>query len=625
MSSSFMGIELGKRSVMSHSRALHTVGHNLANAETEGYSRQRVEMQATQSLTEASLVRDQRPGQIGTGVEVSQVVRYEDMLLEGRIVQKGGDFGFWSTREKWLSRAQAMYNETSGASIRSAMDQFFNSWNELALAPENLEFRHDVATNSQTLMDRMNETFNLLDDMRSDVNTQVVDTVRQINEITGNIATLNEKIVQSEAVGDNPNDLKDSRDRLTRELSELVNVEVEYRDNDEYSLTVDGKTLVQGKQIQLLRAIEDPQNRGLARVIWDHDGSDFTGRGGALAALIEVRDTELRGEIQKLDTMAISFIDQVNEVHSKSFDLQGNTGTLFFEEFDYTNNVRGSFDSNADGELDQSLIFRIAGNNRLQATDQIGVEGMLNLNGSQIPYQSTDTVEQVINRINTSGSEVVAQLNSEGRLTLRAAAAESLDNQDFVLRHIEDSGEFLVGYAGVLNASGAEGAFDSDWNVTGEDALNRLAVGEANIQVSPLRNPSGWIRVNQNILNDVSQLAAAESVNGVNSGFKNGKSALLIAELNNRGPMVGEKKGYREFFSDLIADMGSKTRHAMDTAETQALYMTQMTNEKAELTSVNMDEELSNMMKYQHAYTAASRFVTTIDEMLDIIINRMGV
>lgn len=625
MSSSFLGIEIGKRGVMSHSQALQTIGHNLANAETEGYSRQRVELQTAPSITEASMVREWRPGQIGQGVEVSEVVRYEDWLLEGRIVQKEGDYGFWSTREKWLSRAQALYNETSALSVRSAMDAFFNSWNELAHAPENLEFRHAVLADSQTLTDRMNETFHLLDDMRSDLNTELVDTVRHINELTRNIARLNDQITQSQAVGDHPNDLLDRRDRLTRELSECVQVEAEYRDTDEFSLTVDGKTLVQGKEARLLRVIEDPQNRGLAKVIWDFDGSPFTARGGALAALLQVRDEDLRGEIQKADTMAMSFMDQVNEIHSQSFDLQGKTGRAFFREYPYTENVRGAVDSNADGALDQSLLFRVTGNHRLTLNEPIGIEGVLRLNETEIAYRQTDTVDQLLNRINESGAEVVAVLNSRGRLTLRSAAAEKPENDDFVIRHLEDSGEFLVGFAGVLAASGENGAFDRNWETVGGDAFTRLAVGEANVQVAPVRNPSGWIRVDSKILSDVTLLAAAEGVNGKPSGAKNGQSALQIAELNNRGPMVGSKQGYREFFGDLIADMGARTRYAVNSAQTQTAYLDQLTAEKLSLTSVNVDEEIVNMMKFQHAYTAASRFVTEWDKMLDIIINRMGV
>lgn len=632
MTSTFMGIEIGKRSVMSHTQSLHTVGHNLANAETEGYSRQRVDVVTAPPIYFPALNRELTPGQIGQSTLVSQVMRYEDLLLESRIVEKGGDFGYWNATEKWLNRASTIYNELSGASIREAMDQFFNSWNELSLSPENLEFRHQVVSDTQALMDRINETFTLFNNMRYDINTEVIDTVRKINELTKNIASLSEQIVQSEALGDNPNDLKDTRDMYTRQLSELINLEVEYRDHDEYSLTVDGKTIVQGKQYLSLQVIDDPQNNGLAKVLWQKDGRDFTTSNGALSALINLRDKEIRGEIQKLDTMAISFMDQVNEIHSSNFDLQGNTGRLFFQEFDYVNNVRGAFDSDGDGNFDSSLIFRMMGNNRLKGSDQIGINGVLRFNAAnnedvvEIAYNSTDSVQQVIDRINQSGSEVLASLNKEGRLILRASSATNLSNMDFVIRHVEDSGEFLVGYAGLLNASGEAGAYDWKWeNTGGEDALTRLNGNEENIQVAFVRNPSGWIRVNQDIVTDVTRIAAANGFLGQSTGAKNGDGAATIAELNNLGPMVGRIKGYREFFASTIADIGARARRAIDTAHAEVMNLDNLDMEKKSITSVNIDEELTDMLRFQHGYAAASRFITEFDKMIDLIINRMGV
>lgn len=632
MPSTFMGIEIGKRGVMSHSQALHTVGHNLANAETEGYSRQRVEVASAKPIYDPAMNRAAGPGQLGQGVEVVRVARFEDMLLEGRIVEKGGDFGYWSTREKWLNRAQSLYNDLSDDSIRNSMDNFFASWGALADKPENIEMRDEVISNSQLLMDRMNGTFKDFDNIRMDIDTEVVDSVRRVNELSENIASLNNQIVQVEALGDEPNDLKDSRDIAIRELSELLNVEAEYQDDDELSITVDGKTLIQGKEFRKLKVIEDPENEGLAKIQWAHDASDFTASGGGISSLIELRDVDIRGEIQKLDTMAVSFIDQVNEIHSKSFDLQGNTGRLFFEEYGYVNNVRGSYDETGNGEFDSSYLFRISGSNQMDSKQQLGFDGEMTFNSANtvgqvtVAYRSTDTVGQVMDRINQSGSEVVAGLNSEGRLTLRGAASSDLANPDFVIRHVEDTGEFLVGFSGVLQESGAEGAYDWKWAATGgEDSVNRLAVGEENLQVAPNRHPSGWIGVNKEIQADVTKLSAADSYNGVSKGEKDGSAATSILELKESGKMIGQVKGYREYFGEVVSSIGSKTRRAIDTARTAAVNLSHLDMEKKSITSVNMDEELTDMLKFQHGYSAASRFITEIDKMLDIIINRMGV
>jgi flagellar hook-associated protein 1 len=153
MQSAFSGIELGKRSLLAHSRGLHTVGHNLANASVEGYSRQRVEFTPTDPLYRPQLNRPERPGQIGQGVDVARIERIRDMLLERRIVGQAGAEAYWESRDKHVRMLEQIYNEPTGVSIRTQMDQFWDAWQELSAFPEQMAARQLVLTRGQSLIE----------------------------------------------------------------------------------------------------------------------------------------------------------------------------------------------------------------------------------------------------------------------------------------------------------------------------------------------------------------------------------------------------------------------------------------------------------------------------------------
>ena len=119
MPSTFTGIEIGKRSLFAHQQGLHTVGHNLSNADKEGYSRQRVEMNPADPIFMPAMNREERPGQIGQGVEVERVERIKDMMLEGRIIAESSGQGYWESRDKYILMLEQLYNEPSDISVRS--------------------------------------------------------------------------------------------------------------------------------------------------------------------------------------------------------------------------------------------------------------------------------------------------------------------------------------------------------------------------------------------------------------------------------------------------------------------------------------------------------------------------
>ncbi|QEN07202.1 flagellar hook-associated protein FlgK [Oceanispirochaeta crateris] len=623
MGSTFSGIELGKRSLQAHTQGLQTIGHNLSNASTEGYSRQRVQLSATDPIYMPQLNRAERPGQVGQGVDVTTVERIKDILLENRVIAQGDESGYWETRDQYLLMVEQIYNEPYDTSVRSLMDKFWDGWQELSVNPEEIPSRQAVLKRGESLMDGINSRYRRLKETRSMLNDDVAVSVGEVNSILKDISRLNEQIVKSKAVGDNPNDMLDSRDLLVEKLSAYINITVDNRDSDEFQIHTQGMHLIQGKQVHLLSTEPNPLNEGYNDITWEQTGQNVDIRNGKLAALIELRDGDVRGEIQKLNTMTVNFTDMVNEVHSNAFAANGKTGLNFFNELPFVNNNLGNYDRSGDGEFDSSYIFRFKGNNVLDPEQQTGLQGTISLNGPSgnidVNYYPTDRVSDIVDRINNSGAEVKALINRDGKLLLKASSSEDMENPDFVIRHVEDSGQFLSGYTGILSGSGPDNAYD--W----EQADAVLGLRDIEYAVAPLSHPAGWMGINKTLQADPASIASGYGVGGREGLPGDGSAALEIATLRNKPVMVGPSNTFDDYFAEAVASIGLKGEVAQQANESQQLVMKDLKDFQSSISGVNMDEEIAEMIKFQHGYNATARFVNEINDMLDTIINRMGV
>ncbi|MDR1902243.1 MAG: flagellar hook-associated protein FlgK [Treponema sp.] len=630
MTSTFMGIEIGKRAVGAHQQAMNTTGHNLSNASTEGYSRQRVEFSPFEPIYLPGLNREETAGQLGQGVVAARIERMRDELLDKRIVAQSSGEGYWSARDPYVRHLEQVYLEPGENSVRSKMDEFWNAWEELSVYPADIAPRIAVLERGKTLIDGIHERFKALKGLQDMANGDIELSLSRVNELSRQIAGLNNDIQKIRAQGDSPNDLYDRRDLLVDKLASIIDISIDSRDPDEFMVHTAGMVLVQGhigRQFELSMPApgRGTENDAYPRIVWQDIGEEVHFRNGSLAALVELRDDTLRSEIQTLDTMTMHFTDLVNEVHRSAYGINGMTGNDFFNEHPFVTNVGGNYDRDGDGAFDSSYIFRINGTNALDKRAQVGLEGTIILSAAggtvEIPYYPTDSVGDIVNRINNSGAEVAARLNKDGHLSLKASAAADAENPDFVIRHIEDNGRFLTGYAGLLSASGPEGAYD--WG--GADAVSVLRGGALDYALAPTAHPSGWIEVNNALIKDPSSVAAGIGENGRPANPGNGEAALAIAAIRNTQVMVGQVRSFDDYFADSVGRVAMLGEQSGRALETQNLIMKQLKDMRESISGVNMDEELSNMIKYQHGYAAAARFITTVNTMLDTIINRMGV
>jgi len=620
--STFAGIELGKRGLVAHNQGLQTIGHNLTNSATEGYSRQRVEFGTMEPLYAPQLNREETPGQIGQGVVSIRVERMRDELLDQRIVAQTGGLGYWDARNEYMSLLEQVHNEPTEVSTRTQMDKFWDSWQELSLHPSELAPREAVVQRGRTLIDSIHDQYRRLSTARDMVQEDIEISAAQANDFSKQIAALNSEILKSEAMGDNPNDLYDRRDLLVEKLANIVPVTVDRRDPDEFMVHVDGHILVQGKIARGFSMSTGAESGGYPRVLWADTGDEAVIRGGSLGAMLEMRDVDIKEEIASLDTMTLTFTDLVNEVHRSAYGLNGKTGVDFFTELPSVNNIAGNYDRDGDGAYDHSYVYRLSGGNALDAQEQIGLSGVMRLSGPRglvdVEYRSTDTVGDIVRRVNDSGADVTARLTSTGALQLRAKTSSDGDSPDFVIRHVEDSGEFLSGYAGLLSASGEAGAYT--WEKA--DAVGDLR-GGVDYAVAPLAHPSGWIEVSTAVSRDLTSVAAGFGSNGRPAEAGDGSAAIAIAKLRTAPVMVGSQKTFDDYFADAVASVGLKGERAERMSDTQSRIVKNLTDTRNSISGVNMDEELSNMIKFQHGYAASAKFISTMDSMLDTIINRL--
>ncbi|MFD1706922.1 flagellar hook-associated protein FlgK [Siminovitchia sediminis] len=228
MSSTFHGLETAKRALHTQQAGLYTTGNNVANANTPGYTRQRINMRATEAYPPASLNRPQIPGQIGTGVTAGEVQRVREFFLDSQYRKEHAKLGYYETDSNALARLEDLLNETGkdSSGISKVINEFWQALQDLSVHPENDGAREVVLQRGHTVADTFNYIYENIETYRADLGLQLETDVDDINSILKNIDSLNKRIAEVEPLGFIPNNLYDERDLLVDELSKYMDVQV---------------------------------------------------------------------------------------------------------------------------------------------------------------------------------------------------------------------------------------------------------------------------------------------------------------------------------------------------------------------------------------------------------------
>jgi flagellar hook-associated protein 1 FlgK len=330
VASTFFGFEIGVRGLLTHQQALEVTSQNMANASTPGYSRQRAEIASTEPYTEPGFNRAKIAGQMGTGVEVTEVIRIRDQIIDQQIRKETTTSGYWAARQDVLGQAEQIINEPADSNIRSEIDAYWVALQELVKTPESQPTRSTLRQTALTLTQDIRHNYTSLKTLQGDTNDKIISTVGEINRYAEQIAHLNKQIGKVTALGDHANDLMDRRDALVEQLSKDVNITVAYDSVNKITVSINGIPLVSGDDANFIKAIQE-NNKGNARLEWTlpkHQPVVVTN--GSLAGLLQLRDQDLPKMMDDIDAVAKTLITETNRLHKKGFGLDKSSGNDFF-------------------------------------------------------------------------------------------------------------------------------------------------------------------------------------------------------------------------------------------------------------------------------------------------------
>ena len=374
------------QALMTQQKAINVTGHNIANVNTPGYSRQRLQM-STNPPSYSDI------GLIGNGVNADSIERIYDRFLSTQINDENQGLGRWDAQKGAVEVLEMIFNESDGYGLSQAMSKFWDAWQLLTNNPAGVTERQVLVTNSQVLA----ATFNQLDaDLRKsqeDLDLAIEGTVADINRLSEQIADLNQKILSAESIASSANDYRDQREQLLKALSELIDISTHENSNGAvHVLVADGRPLVgAGQQWQLSTQVN---TRNLHDVVWlDRSGtptniiSDIDG--GQLKGYLEVRDGIIPADMNRLDTLAQTMMTDINALHQAGFALDGSAGEAFFNGLG-----AGNIALNPNIAADPDLIaaaadaLTVPGDNR-QAIAIANLQYQLTMNGNTATYHDS--------------------------------------------------------------------------------------------------------------------------------------------------------------------------------------------------------------------------------------------
>lgn len=621
-----------------------TAGHNIANANTPGYSRQ--EANQTTNTPSYSGV-----GFIGQGASVTNITRVYDAFLGQQLRQANSQAAEASTYLDRMQHVDSMVGDPS-AGLTPALMDFFQGMQAVAASPADMSARQSLLSSAESLASRFHSLDTQLSDLRSQTNLDIQSSVTSINTLARQIASLNDSIALSSASagsGQQPNDLLDQRDMLVAELNKEIRADVVAGTNGTYSLFLtNGQALVLGTQAYTLGTVADAENIRDTQVTISVGTTQMRLRpqdlsGGKLGGLMAFRQGGLTDAQNALGRIAIAVTESVNAQHQLGMDLNGDLGGDFFTTGGSSVAVTANAGNNA--TVNTQVSATVADYTALEPSDyrlvydgtdyiltrlsdsavtNLGAALPATVDGFTITLDSVDppavvpaTGDQFLLSPTRSGATNFAVVLSDLRGVAAAAPIRTATDTDNV-------GTGAVS-AGTVNPLPLNANLQNTVTITFDDPPTTFDVVDAvnGVLASDVAYTSGAnVTYNGWTMQISGQPAAGDifTVSANGNGWGDNRNARLMAALQTQ-TLINGSASYGTAYAQLVSQVGSKTHELQVSSESQSNLATAASNAQSTLSGVNLDEEASNLMRYQQAYQAAAKIVSIAGVLFDTILN----
>jgi len=323
----FGGLKMGTKALTVQQKGIYVTGNNIANVNTPGYSRQRLNMSSDGPINTGI-------GPVGSGVTANKVERVYQRFLGVQINNETQSLGQWEAHKDALERVELIFNESGGYGLNQVMSEFWNAWQDLTNNPSGSVERTVLVAKSEMLAATFSQNYEDLQKIQRDIDSNIEGAVEEINRLSENMVDLNQKIIQMESGGHMANDYRDQRDLVLKELSELIEIDSFEDANGGVTVSVgSGQALVEGTHTYKLSTQTDAS--GHQDITWlDSSGNTVIITNdiskGKLKGWLDARDIDIDNSLNKLDTLAQDLMTEVNTLHATGYGLDGSTGNDFF-------------------------------------------------------------------------------------------------------------------------------------------------------------------------------------------------------------------------------------------------------------------------------------------------------
>lgn len=620
MASIFNSLYVGYSGLNASQIAIDTTGHNIANAETEGYTRQRVNASAATPVSIS-------PGLRGNGVEVDDIIRIFDSFVYERYTATAQDKEYSDFTRETMETLSTYFPEIEGVGVKADLQEYFNMWQSFADNPDNDAMKVALAEQTKILAQDIHNTYQQVSALQVQMNEQLVVAVNEVNRIGSEIADLNLSIEEAELAHlDNANDLRDERDRLELSMAKLIGSDVfggrvvsdtsADRNLSErtghYNIHVEGFNLVDGTTFHPIGIMNTENPEGFYDLYYERQDAvriPFATEvdGGKIGAILDLRGSILDSEtgvpqdgtlqevLEQLDSFAAGVIESTNNLYARSAaeSMQSN-----IVQIDPHNALENSSLNLQSGTFD-IIAYDIDGQESARRT--ITIDSATVMDDSDINPPS-GTANSIVGQIN-----IAADDNEDGNSGNDIHSIVSAVFSDGTL-NIAVNGPY-AGYTFSVEDSAEEG-YSSGTNFAGAIGLSRFFDGES----------AQTIDLNFGLQDDPTDIRAY----GAPKGGDN-QVALDIVQLQfeevvfTRGQESVNDTLYG-FYDAIVTSVGSKTNSAIVNNDAVTAQFNAVESEYFSVSKVSIDEELTNLIRYQTSYGASAKVITTIDEMMTTLL-----